>query len=128
MTLQNGLNHWTMKYKVLLSIALATMMAASCGISTRTAISRIEPGMSETRIKNMLGKPDLRRFDKDGKEEWEYHRYSGHEENTVIVIRFSDGRVSGMDSFKAKDPAIPHPMPPVDIRIEKREHGKPHTR
>lgn len=117
-----------MKYKVLLSIALTAMMAASCGISTRTAISRIEPGMSETRIKNMLGKPDLRRFDKDSKEEWEYHRYSVHEENTVIVIRFSDGRVSGMDSFKAKDPAIPHPMPPVDIRIEKKEHRKPHTR
>lgn len=64
----------------------------------------VQQGMTPTEVRTVFGsEPDFRRFD-GGFEEWEYKRYSksGGGAWAIILIQFTDGRVSGMDSFNER--------------------------
>ncbi len=73
------------------------LLTGACFTSSKTLMN-IQQGMTQSEIRNIFkSEPDFRRFD-GSTEEWEYHRYLG--EWSVVVIRFDDGRVSEMNSFR----------------------------
>ncbi len=101
-----------MKRSVKLFVLIAmTLAAAGCGslnafISTQTAMSKVKQGMSRNEVEKLFGNPDLRRFDNDY-EEWEFHSdIPGTSSYNKIIIRFTDGKVSTMDSSRIDPPTF----------------------
>lgn len=81
------------------------MLCSSCGsiqsTSTSKLISQVQVGMTKDDVVSLFKEdPKYRRFE-GNKEEWAYRRYSLLDNQyTMILIRFVDGKVTGMDSFK----------------------------
>ncbi|MDR1518307.1 MAG: DUF4476 domain-containing protein [Dysgonamonadaceae bacterium] len=97
-------------------VLLLLVGAGSCSslYKGRSALMRVEKGMSKDEVGKLLGTPDYRRFN-DELEEWEYRRMiTGGD--AVVIVYFSGGRVAGMDSFEDNAPCIMElqtpPMPP----------------
>lgn len=77
---------------------------AGCGSSSFSAnLMTIGEGMPQEKVRELLGNPDYRRFDRD-LEEWEYVKGYSQEENKIILIRFIDKKVTGMDTFLRRIP------------------------
>ncbi|WP_178791850.1 DUF4476 domain-containing protein [Bacteroidaceae bacterium] len=100
--------------QTVLALALGAMIC-SCGsgltLQGSNTFMKIKPGMAQAEVTEILGKPTYHRFDEGG-EQWEYqkvHALTGEE--TRIIINFTDGYVSSMDSFDGSQPA----MPPVAV-------------
>lgn len=93
------------------------MLLSSCGIlglldggaaaKYAAAMGNVKEGMPQKDINQLLGPPDYRRFDA-GLEEWEYVTAYSQVINRVIIIRFIDGEVTGMDTFTRPVPHNPH--------------------
>ncbi|MDE6162376.1 MAG: DUF4476 domain-containing protein [Bacteroides sp.] len=82
-------------------ILLCSACFTSSNMSGKMLMS-IQQGMTPLEVCNVFGaEPDFRRFDGNS-EEWEYRRYSTSANAgwSIVLIQFTDGRVSGMDSFK----------------------------
>lgn len=82
-------------------ILLTTACLTSNNMSGKMLMS-VQQGMTPLEVRNIFGgEPDYRRFDGNS-EEWEYRRYSSaaNVRWSIVLIQFTDGRVSGMDSFK----------------------------
>lgn len=75
------------------------------------ALESIQQGMSPQEVTQLLGKPDYRRFDHD-LEEWEYRKLLSalESEPTIVIVRFEDGKLVYMDSFKESERS-PTPRP-----------------
>ena len=103
----------------LIGIAALALSTAGCAalVSTPKAISEIKPGMSAGQIKRLMGRPDLRRFG-NSYEEWEYQRTISQNSYNVIIIKFDNGDVTGMDSYRVDNPAIP----PMHYRPDEERH------
>lgn len=107
--------------QTLLTLALGTLVS-SCGagltLQGNNTFMKIKPGMSQEEVTQILGKPTYHRFDA-GSEQWEYwkqHAITGQE--TTIIVNFTDGYVSSMDSFDGTKPTLPPPVavcPPSEI-------------
>lgn len=84
---------------MLLLLLIITGSCASLYVTTKQMM-KVEEGMSQREVKNILGSPDLRRFD-GGIEEWQYRRISLNSSSTyvVMIVRFMDKQVIGMDTF-----------------------------
>lgn len=83
---------------LLLSLLMITSGCASLYITNKQLMD-IENGMSRQEVKNILGKPDYRRFDGDT-EEWEYSRYMAMMGYATVLVRFFGEEVVGMDTFE----------------------------
>ena len=78
------------------------------------ALNDIRQGMSPKEVIRTLGNPDYKRINYD-LEEWEYNKMLNPLDNepTVTIIRFENGRLVYMDSFKKSErpaslPEKPH--------------------
>lgn len=106
----------------LIAAAFIMAMASGCGIftSTQEIVSNINKGMSIRQIERMMGLPDYRRFESD-KEEWEYHTANHETYYSVVIVKFTDGVVTGLDSYRVdKMPVHPphhNDKPGVHINI-----------
>ncbi|WP_288150288.1 DUF4476 domain-containing protein [Phocaeicola sartorii] len=81
--------------QALVALAICALVS-SCGLTASNAIMKVQRGMFQEEVSQLLGSPDFRRFD-NGSEQWEYTTAA----NKVIIIDFIDGMVTNMDSFKA---------------------------
>lgn len=101
--------HHISKISARLIAAFAAVAISGCSmfITTRKALSSIQPGMTPKEVTAILGKPDLRRFD-NRHEEWEYRSYDDDNgTSTMIIVKFTDGAVSGLDSRMKDRPEAP---------------------
>lgn len=91
-------------------------LVSSCGLTTGSAIMKVQKGMSQEEVSRLLGKPDFRRFD-NGSEQWEYKKTNLYTAtDMLIIIDFIDGQVANMDSFRDEIPAPPIAVcPPAEI-------------
>lgn len=117
-------------WKQTVSAMALCLLLGSCGsLTSDNAIMKIQKGMSQEDVGRLLGKPDLRRFDNHS-EQWEYTKSHGFATtNTIIIIDFTDGRVTNMDSFKAYTTPPPQVAvcPPSEIIAEAfPQHAGPH--
>lgn len=94
-----------MKKIHIIGLLTLVLLTSACSI-TNTYMSgkllmSVQQGMTPNEVHAIFGsEPDYRRFD-GAMEEWEYCRYSSSAGGwTIVLIQFTDGRVSGMDSFK----------------------------
>lgn len=110
--------------QALLTLILCVAISG-CGLTTTSTIMKVQKGMSQEEVSQLLGKPDFRRFDQ-GTEQWEYARTNiSTSTRTVIIVDFIDGHVVNMDSFNGEIPAPPIAVcPPVHevITVEPSEH------
>lgn len=87
---------------MLLSLVLLTSACYTSRHMSGKMLMSVQQGMTPFEVRSLLGaEPDFRRFDGNS-EEWEYRRYSsaGLGGWSIVLIQFTDGRVSGMDSFE----------------------------
>lgn len=91
----------------LLSIALLLGLP-SCEIAriseefgrSSNSIARIERGMNQRQVQEILGRPDFRSFSEDGTEEWEYRQTYGSLGGMVVLVTFSpSGRVIRLNTY-----------------------------
>lgn len=105
-----------MKTKTFIALLLiiSPITFCSCGsLLGKSAILQVEKGMTKKQIVDLLGEPDFRRFD-DRYEEWEYKKenvITG--ETKIIIVDFTNERVSNMNSFNGEN--LPTPPPPIAI-------------
>lgn len=80
------------------------LLASACSVSSTFVSGKklmsVQQGMTPGEVRSIFGgEPDFRRFE-GGMEEWEYKRYSSTAGGwTIVLVRFLDGRVEGLDSF-----------------------------
>jgi outer membrane protein assembly factor BamE (lipoprotein component of BamABCDE complex) len=89
------------KIKKLLILVIVTVTMISCGTTytlSEKNLLKIQPGMSKENVSNVLGHPNLRRFD-TSVEEWEYVYSPILGDDKIIIVKFQNGKVVGMDSF-----------------------------
>lgn len=91
-----------------MTVILMTLSLTGCAafVAVHQAMTGIEPGMTTGQIRKMLGNPDLRRFE-DRYEEWEYHENVTQSSYNVYIVKFTDGKVSAMDSYRVDRPLLP---------------------
>ena len=98
---------------IALSLVICSVVLCSCGsyMTGKSAVMKIEKGMTKKEIVSLLGDPDFRRFDEQY-EEWEYKKVNPlTAETTIIIVDFIHERVSNMNSFNGGS----HPNPPVAV-------------
>lgn len=89
---------------------LCLLLLTACGSiywSSANAM-KIQKGMTPQEVIAAIGKPDQRRFNSNV-EEWEYTS----SDHSTVVIDFTNGRVSSMDTFKKPQFINPVPGPGV---------------
>lgn len=107
-----------MKKLIFISALLFSLLLGSCGTSTFTTnLMNIQEGTSQKEVKELLGVPDYRRFD-GGFEEWEYVRAYSQTENKIVLVRFTNERVTGMDTFLRRIPRQPQKHNPERAKPE----------
>lgn len=88
-------------------------------------LEQIKEGMTPQEVTDLLGKPEYRRLNY-GQEEWEFRKILGLLDNepTIVIVRFEDGRLVYMDSFKESErearlapPTVIHPQTPSVIIV-----------
>lgn len=93
------------KDSVILLLFFALFMTTGCMFKNYgynyKQLGRIEQGMGFNEVRNVLGDPVLRDFDKDG-ETWVF-RAQGAEGWSVVNVLFRDGKVTEMKSFLEHD-------------------------
>lgn len=104
-----------MKTKTFIALALiiCSISFCSCGsyMTSKSAIMKIEKGMTKKEVVSLLGEPDFRRFDEQ-MEEWEYKKINAlTSETTIVIVDFINERVSNMNSFNGDN----YPTPPVAV-------------
>lgn len=107
--------------QTLLTLVLGALVS-SCGagltLQGSNTFMKIKPGMNQEEVTEILGNPTYHRFD-EGSEQWEYrkqHAITG--QATTIIVNFTNGYVSSMDSFDDTPPTLPPPVavcPPSEI-------------
>lgn len=91
------------KFHITLLFSLI-LLASACSVSNTFVSGKmlmsVQQGMTQSEVRAIFGgEPDYRRFD-GGMEEWEYKRYSSTSGGwTIVLVRFLEGRVEGLDSF-----------------------------
>lgn len=110
--------------KTLVILAAAVSLSACAllrPISDRMA--DIHTGMSPEQVISIMGKPNMRSFDAHT-EVWEYEQYLDESGSSYIAvsIRFTDGKVSGMDSYRV-DNYPPRPGKPGKHDMHDRHDG-----
>lgn len=115
--------HYIRKVSAVLAAAIAAIAISGCSmfITSRKALSSIQPGMTKEQVTALLGRPDLRRFD-NRHEEWEYRSYDSSTTYTMITVKFTEGTVSGLDSRMIDRPKAPH-MPGEKPGNDPHGHG-----
>jgi hypothetical protein len=107
---------WNSKIKVLVKVKKLFLILSlvffvslsSCGVLQQPKVSDlltgVKVGMTQDEVITLFkGKPDYRRF-QGSEEEWSYRRSSVLQSDyTMILIRFVDGKVTSMDSFRDPD-------------------------
>lgn len=101
-----------MNIKQILAVLIVGSAITGCSsLMASSALLKVQKGMSQEDVAQLLGTPDYRRFDPSG-EQWEYNKTNAlTAESKTIVIDFSNGRVSHMDSFDTDA----YSAPPVAI-------------
>ncbi|WP_455672499.1 DUF4476 domain-containing protein [Phocaeicola sp.] len=105
------------KMKQTLLILSMGIALSSCGnYMGHKSLMSVQKGMSREEITQLLGKPGYRRFDEQG-EQWEYIKGSGIGSfRTIILVSFTNGKVSSFDSFEYRPYASPAPIcPPSEV-------------
>lgn len=96
------------------SLLLLLLIVSSCGsmkIVSKKQLMDIQPGTTQQEIKTLLGSPDYRRFG-EAFEEWEYQRLDESLNWAVVLVFFTDGLVTGMDTYPLPTPSS-QVTPPV---------------
>lgn len=98
-------------------ILLMVLMIAGCSsvFVNNKQLMEIVPGMTTKDVLKVLGTPDNRRFEHQY-EEWEYLRNTVMGEAKVILVRFVNHNVVGMESFDHRP--VNQPTLPVTPRSE----------
>lgn len=112
----------TIRKALLKAVFLTTIVTGITGCSTTSffsnndSLDKIRPGMTQSEVSHILGKPKFRRFNYDI-EEWEYRKWISNYD-AVIIVRFDEGKVVAMDSFETPNnqqtgtvptPPVPYP-------------------
>lgn len=121
---------------IALALIISSFSLCSCGtyMSSKSAILKIEKGMSKKEVVGLLGEPNFRRFDEQV-EQWEYKKEGLlSSETTIIIVDFINGRVSNMNSFNGDSypnpPVAVYPSDPIDYETSPypshpKGHGRP---
>lgn len=95
---------------------LLLILSSSCAsyYVSGKRVMEVQKGMTQQEVRQLLGKPDYRRFEGDF-EEWEFRRDKGTPLTPTpmtIIIQFVDGEVISMDTYSGYGkPALP--LPPI---------------
>ena len=118
--MRNSYNETIMK-KIQVIMLLSLVMLTSACFTTSTYMSgkklmSVKQGMTTDEVRSIFGgEPDFRRFE-NGFEMWEYRRFSTTAgEWTTVLVNFTDGRVTGLDSFADRNAGVNTPPPPVVV-------------
>lgn len=96
---------------VLWTLCLVSFCGCGRFMMNKSALLKLEKGMTKEEVVVLLGEPDFRRFNRE-REEWEYKKENPvTSEKKVIVVGFINNRVSNMNSFDGNY----IPTPPVDV-------------
>lgn len=114
------------KVSIIVCAALCLLLS-SCFTSyvSTNRLLKVQEGMSQQEVVEILGEPDYRRFDGD-MEEWEFEREKGtpvlDSNPMTIIVHFVGKKVVSMDTFSSYHrPTPPHPVvvtppvPPVEV-------------
>lgn len=112
------------------SLLLLLLIISSCGsmtIVSKKKLMDIQQGMTQQEIKALLGSPDYRRFG-EMFEEWEYQRLDESLNWAVVLVFFTDGLVTGMDTFQSPTPPSPvtHPVQNTTVVVTP-SPSRPHS-
>ncbi|MDD3040602.1 outer membrane protein assembly factor BamE [Bacteroides sp.] len=99
-------------HAVLLFLVLILSSSCASYYVSGKKVMEVQKGMTQQEVRQLLGKPDYRRFEGD-LEEWEFRRDKGTPLTPTpmtIIIQFMDGEVVSMDTFSGYGrPALPLP-------------------
>lgn len=80
-------------------IAVSILMTGCQALNFDSRMMEVHEGMPQSRVRDLLGKPSQRSFDKRT-EVWEYIMPYSEVENKICIVRFNkDKRVTSMDTF-----------------------------
>ncbi|WP_329905027.1 DUF4476 domain-containing protein [Porphyromonas pogonae] len=107
----------------LLSWGIMALMLTACGLmlNPEREMMKISKGMSSEEVRQVLGRPQFRRFNQQS-EEWEYRNAHGGGVSDVYIITFENNRVVNLNSFVSNDytsspPVVIYPDAPRMPRI-----------
>ena len=81
---------------------------------TKKQMLAIKKGMTMDEVSYVMGKPNYRSFI-DNSEEWSYVGNSEHYLSSVILVRFTDGKVMSMNSFEKPTYTLPEQNAKGDV-------------
>lgn len=97
----------TRTFIALLLVICSFTLCSCASLTGKSAIMKIEKGMTKNDVVGLLGQPDFRRFDEQF-EEWEYKKENPiTSDRKIIVVTFLNGKVSNMNSFNGEIPSTP---------------------
>ena len=100
------------KKSLLIGVVL-TLSLSSCKSWYATVtdnIDRVQPNMTMDEVRQVMGKAGYRSFEQN-EETWEYRTRVLDGDYDVVTIKFRDGIVISMNSFREIHPKFPAPMP-----------------
>jgi hypothetical protein len=99
--------------KGILIVAVLTLLLTSCKSWYATVtdnIDRVQPNMTMDEVREVMGKADYRSFERN-EETWEYRTRVLDGDYDVVTIKFRDGIVISMNSFRELHPKFAAPQP-----------------
>ena len=114
-----------LSFALLLALMLLNSACSTSQYLSGQMISGVQQGMTPAEVRSIFkSEPHFRRFE-GNMEEWEYRKFSPLSDVgwSIILIQFTDGRVSGMDSFKDRsmnldNATLTRPSPTVISTID----------
>jgi hypothetical protein len=99
--------------KGILIVAVLTLLLTSCKSWYATVtdnIDRVQLNMTMDEVREVMGKADYRSFERN-EETWEYRTRVLDGDYDVVTIKFRDGIVISMNSFRELHPKFAAPQP-----------------
>ena len=99
--------------KGILIVAVLTLLLTSCKSWYATVtdnIDRVQLNMTMDKVREVMGKADYRSFERN-EETWEYRTRVLDGDYDVVTIKFRDGIVISMNSFRELHPKFAAPQP-----------------
>lgn len=88
--------------QMLVALFISTTLMSCGSFASTSTFMKVQKGMTQAEVTQLLGTPEHRRFDEGG-EQWEFRSAMNMVgESKVVTIDFVDGRVTNMDSFTDK--------------------------
>jgi hypothetical protein len=110
--------------RAVMMLSCLSLAACAGGLTSKSEVSRIDPGMTRDEVRAILGEPGERSFS-ENREAWQYCRI-GFWSDAAPIVWFKDGVVSALTSDRGGGASscvygfseIDWGQVPPDLRIE----------